>query len=167
MQMRFAAVAIVCLALAWPVAAQADTVTLKFMSYVRLQTTVRDTKPVGQGNKGDKIAFRDLLLNVVPLFGKGKGKPVAYDVGTVLYTSTTRQTINCTVYFTGIGTLVYEGPLTERADGNIVLPVSKGTGAFKGVRGTVTIGPGESKSANTFKLTVPGKFDLTGRGPVA
>jgi hypothetical protein len=168
MRMRFRWAAIVCLALAWPAAAEADTVTVKFTSVVRLQTTLRDTKPVGEGNKGDRIGFRDLLLNVKPLLGKQKGKPVAWDVGTIVYVTSAKQTITCTVHFTGMGTLFYEGPLTTRSDGNVVLPISNGTGAFKGVQGTVTIGPGERESANTFTLTVPGKLDFSGApGPVA
>lgn len=165
--MRFRWAAAVCLALVWTAAAQADTVTVKFTSVVRLQTTLRDSKPVGQGNKGDKIGFRDLLLNVKPLLGKKAGKPVAWDVGTVVYLTSAKQAITCTVHFS-MGTFVYAGPLTERSDGNIVLPISSGTGAFKGVHGTVTIGPGEKESANTFTLTVPGKLDFSGApGPVA
>ena len=47
------------------------------------QANVHDRAPKGKLNAGDSIAFRDLLLNRKPQFGKKTGKPVAYDVGTM------------------------------------------------------------------------------------
>ena len=163
MRMRMGALAIVCFLFALPAAAAAQTVTIKLMSITTV-TNQHDTPPKGKGNKGDSIDFKDLLTNRVPQFGKTAGKPVGFDAGTVRYTSDIDQRILVTATFPGVGTLTYEGSLTTRTNGDIVLPITGGTGGFKGARGTVTIGDGEARVPNTYRVTVPGTLSIYGPG---
>jgi hypothetical protein len=145
--------------------AQAQTVTIQLTS-VTTVAQQHDTKPLG-ASKGDSIDFKDLLLNRVAQFSKAKGKPVAYDVGVLTYKSKTFVTIKCQATFPGIGTITYAGPFNARADGTTVIPITGGTGAFKGATGTVTIGKGEKSAPNTYLVHVPHAIDIHGRGSVA
>ena len=140
-------------------AAQAQTVTIEVTS-VPTQANVHDRAPQGTLNAGDSIAFKDLLLNRKRQFGKSTGKPVAYDAGTITYTSRTARRLSATATFPGIGTISYAGPVVERKDGTTVVPITGGTGGFRGATGTVTIGKGESKAPNTYVITVPHHLDL-------
>ena len=140
--------------------ALAQRVTLEVTS-VTVQASAHDTPPKGKPNAGDRIAFRDMLLNRQPLFGRKKGKAVAHDVGTVTYTSAVDSTIDVIVTFEGIGTLHYHGPFVTRTDGTTVIPVTGGTGVFAGATGTVTIGKGTTRAPAVFDLSVPQKVDLT------
>ena len=140
-------------------AAQAQTLTIEVTS-VPTQAKVHDRAPQGKLNAGDSIAFRDLLLNRKPQFGKKVGKPVAYDAGTIMYTSRTARRISAKATFPGIGTISYAGRVVERRDGTTVVPITGGTGGFRGATGTVTIGRGESKAPNTYVITVPHHLDL-------
>jgi hypothetical protein len=133
--------------------AQAATVKIELTSV----TTVlqqHDTKPKGKENKGDSIDFKDLLLNRVEQFGKAKGQAVAYDVGHLVYRSATDRRIKVTATFPGVGTITYVGDFKSDSSPTTVVHITGGTGAFKGARGTVTIGPG-SKAANIYVVTVP------------
>jgi hypothetical protein len=144
-------------------AAQAQTVTVEVTS-VPTQATVHDRAPQGKLNAGDSIAFKDLLLNRKPQFGKKTGKPVAYDAGTIVYTSKTARRITARATFPRIGTISYGGPIVERKDGTTVVPITGGTGGFRGARGTVTIGKGETKAPNTYVIRVPHHLDLNATG---
>lgn len=144
-------------------AAQAQTVTIEVTS-VPTQANVHDRAPQGRLNAGDSIAFTDLLLNRKPQFGKGAEKPVAYDAGTITYTSKTRRRISATATFPRIGTISYGGPIAERKDGTTVLPITGGTGGFRGATGTVTIGKGEAKAPNTYVIRLPHHLDLDATG---
>ena len=44
---------------------------------VTVQASTHDTPPKGKPNRGDRIAFREMLLNREPLFGRKKGKGAA------------------------------------------------------------------------------------------
>jgi hypothetical protein len=156
---RAAGALLVLAALALAPAALAQRLTLEVTSKV-VQAHAHDIAPKGKPNKGDSIDFRDLLLNRTALFGKKRGKAVAYDVGTVTYTSSTATRMDVVATFPGIGTIRYGGPFVSGKDGNTVLTVTGGTGAFAGVTGTVTIGPGATKGANTYVLDVPHKVDV-------
>jgi hypothetical protein len=146
-------------------ARQAQTVTIKLTS-VTTVAIQHDTKPKGVASKGDSIDFKDLLLNRVAQFGKAKGKPVAYDVGTITYTSSKARAMECLATFPGIGTVTYGGPLAD-SSGNTILRITKGTGAFKGATGTVIIGNGEKSAPNTYLIHVPHALDIHARGNVA
>jgi hypothetical protein len=121
---------------------------------------VHDRAPQARLNAGDSVAFKDLLLNRSRQFGKGTGRPVAYDAGMITYTSRTARRLSATATFPGIGTISHSGPVVERKDGTTVVPITGGTGGFRGATGTVTIGKGESKAPNTYGVTVPHHLDL-------
>lgn len=135
-------------------AAQASTsVTLVFTSYTTI-TKTHDTAPRGKPNAGDTIEFKDLLVAVSTQLGK-KGKPVGYDAGEVMYTSKTAQKIAGVTTFPGVGTVTFEGVMKTGKDGKTRVPVVKGTGSFKGARGMLIIGTGETKAPNTYVLRLP------------
>lgn len=145
-----------------------QTVTITLTSLTMIETQHLEP-PRDKTRKGDFIAFRDLLLNRgAAQFGKKPGKAVAWDEGLVMYTSATATTIHVRAIFPGLGTITYKGPVLPDAHGNSVVPIIAGSGAFKGARGTVTIGPGRDSSPNIFHLTVPGHpIDLSSGGGAA
>jgi hypothetical protein len=159
------AVVLATAALVFSPVAQAQTVTIQLTS-VTTVAIQHDTKPVG-ASKGDSIDFKDLLLNRVSQFGKKKGKPVAYDVGTITWKNAKLTTIKCVATFPGVGTITYAGGFNARADGTTVIPIISGTGAFKGATGTVTIGKGEKSAPNTYLIHVPHALNIHARGNVA
>jgi hypothetical protein len=56
----------------------------------------------------------------------------------------------------GYGTLTIDAVTTMRKDGSYRVPVIRGTGAFKGARGTLLVGAGQKNtSPNTYVLTLP------------
>jgi hypothetical protein len=128
------------------------------------QAKVHDMAPRGKVNKGDFIDFRDLLINRRQLFGKKKGKAVGFDVGTMTYTSATQRRIDAVATFPGIGTIRFAGRFVTRKDGTTVIPVTGGTGAFQGVKGTVTITEDDNKAPNIFQLSVPHQVDVNATG---
>lgn len=135
---------------------ETERVTIKLTSLTMLETQHVEP-PRAKPHKGDYIAFRDLLVNRgTAQFGRGAGKPVAWDEGLIAYTSASASTIHVLVTFPDLGTITYKGPLVSDAHGDSVIPITDGTGAFEGAHGTVTIGPGSATSANTFEVTVPG-----------
>ena len=137
-----------------PAAQGATTVTLVFTSYTTI-TKTNDTAPRGKANAGDKIEFKDLLVTTSNQLGKKKGKPVGYDAGTVIYTSPTTQEIEGVTTFPGYGTVTFGGVMKPMKDGTVHVPVVKGTGAFKGAKGTLIIGEGNQKAPNTYVLKLP------------
>src|SRR5262245_45416226 len=113
MRIPFGVVAVAGLVFVLAPAAGAQTVTIE-VTPVPTQANVHDRAPQGTLNAGDSIVFKDLLLNRKPQFGKTTGKPVAYDAGTIMYTSRTARRISATVTFPRIGTITYGGPIAER-----------------------------------------------------
>ena len=149
----FLALALAAFALA-PAAQGATSVTLVFTSYTTITKTV-DIAPRGKPNRGDKIEFKDLLVATSNQLGKKKGKPIGYDAGTVLYTSATTQMIEGVTTIPGVGTLTFGGEMKALKDGTVHVPVIKGTGSFKGAKGTLIIGEGNEKAPNTYVLRLP------------
>jgi len=143
-----------------PGAQAATSVTLVFTSYTTI-TKTHDTPPQHKANAGDSIDFKDLLVAVSTQLGK-KGKPVGYDAGTVLYTSKTAQKIEGVTTFPGVGSVTFEGEMTTMKDGTVHVPVVKGTGVFKGARGTLIIGKGAQKAPNTYVLRLPHPLPVAG-----
>ena len=147
------AVAVAAFAAA-PAAQGAASVTLVFTSYTTI-TKTHDNPPRGKPNSGDKIEFKDLLVATDNQLGKKKGNPVGYDAGTVLYTSPTAQVIEGLTTIPGFGTLTFGGEMKASKDGTVHVPVIKGTGSFKGAKGTLIIGEGNQKAPNTYVLKLP------------
>jgi len=141
----------------------AQTVTIEFTSVIA-QRTDHDLPPKGKLSKGDYASFRDLLLNRKRQFGKKVGAPVGYDEGKMTSTGGSKTKITVKAVFPKIGTITYAGPFVTRKDGTTVLPITGGTGGFRGATGTVVIGAGESKSPNTYIVTVPHRLDLNSTG---
>ena len=166
MRTPIGALALVSVALVIASPAQAQKLTIQTSS---LSTIVvpHDIKPKNKLNKGDYIYFKDLLLNRVPQFGKKKGRPVAFDEGLITYTNGKDRKLTCIVTFPGVGTITYGGMMIDRPDGTTVFPIISGTGGFKGVTGTVTLGKGAKTPANIFAITVPGNPINIGGGGVA
>jgi len=151
--LRRLSIPVALIALAAAPAAQATiSVTYVFTSYTTI-TKTHDNPPRGKANKGDKIEFKDLLVATRNNeLGKQKGKAVGYDAGTVIYTSATTQQIEGVTTFPGIGTLTFGGEMKSMKDGTVHVPVIKGTGSFKGVKGMLIIGEGSQKAPNTYVL---------------
>jgi hypothetical protein len=141
----------------------AQTVTIQLTSLIT-QRADHDLPPKGKLNKGDYVGFKDLLLNRKAQFGKKVGLPVGYDVGTLTSTGGTRTRIAVKAVFPKIGTITYSGPIVTRKDGTTVVPITGGTGGFAGATGTVVIGSGQTKSPNTYIVTVPHAIDLNSTG---
>jgi hypothetical protein len=139
----------------------AQTVTIQLTSLIT-QRADHDLPPKGKLNKGDFVGFKDLLLNRKAQFGKKVGLPVGYDVGTMTSTGGAKTKINVKAVFPKIGTITYSGPFVTRKDGTTVVPITGGTGGFKGATGTVVIGSGETRSPNTYIVTVPHALDISG-----
>ena len=57
--------------------------------------------------------------------------------------------------FPGFGTLTFGGEMKALKDGTVHVPVIKGTGSFKGAKGTLIIGEGNEKAPNTYVLRLP------------
>jgi hypothetical protein len=144
-----------------PSAQAATSVKFVFTSYTTI-TKTHDVAPRGKANAGDSIDFKDLLVTTRSQLGKKKGKPVGYDAGTVRYTSGTTQQIAGVTTFPGIGTVTFRGEMKSMKDGTVHVPVVKGTGSFKGARGTLIIGQGEQKAPNTYVLRLPRPIPLPG-----
>jgi len=141
----------------------AQTVTIQLTSLIT-ERTDHDLPPKGKLNKGDFVGFRDLLVNRKMQFGKKTGLPVGYDVGTVTSTGGAKTKIVVKAVFPKIGTITYSGPIVTRKDGTTVVPITGGTGGFKGATGMVVIGAGQKKSPNTYIVTVPHPLDLNSSG---
>jgi hypothetical protein len=153
-------------ALLIPAAAQAraaDTLVIKVTS-VSISLQTHDKAPKGmptKASKGDTIVFHDNLLNAAVQFGKKSGAKVGTDGGTMTYTSDHSAKFLGTAHLPG-GTLTLKGQVLAASDGkSLVIPVTGGTGRFKGAHGTVLVGPGAKRSLNTYTLVLPAT------GPVA
>jgi hypothetical protein len=161
MRARTALAPVAAAVLLLPATAQArtqDTLTIKVTS-VAGKLITKDRPPKG-ASKGDTVAFRDTLLNAAPQFGKKAGAKVGSDRGTMTFTSKTSARFDGVATLPG-GTLTLKGPVAGAQDGkSIVIPVTGGTGRFKGAHGLLLVGPGKQRALNTYTLTIP-------TGPVA
>ena len=144
-----------------PASQAATNLTMKLTSYTTV-TQTHDIKPKGKANKGDSIDFKDLLVATANQLGKKPGKPVGYDAGTVLYTSSTTQKIEGVTTFPGYGTVTFAGVMKTAKDGTTTVPNVSGTGQFKGVKGMLVIGDGNQKAPNTYVLTLLHPLALPG-----
>ena len=140
-------------AIAAPMAAQAETLTIQVTSVVITIKPI-DKRPKGS-SAGDRIVYRDKLLNAVRQFGKPKGTRVGTDEGTMTFTSPNTARFNGVARLPG-GTIRIKGNVRPIAGGGIQIPVGGGTGRYAAATGTLTVGPGEKQVLNVYKLTLPG-----------
>jgi hypothetical protein len=135
-------------------AARAKKMTITILSQTRVAVP-HDLAPKGKENKGDWIRYRSLLLAVKPLWGKRKNEAVGWEVGTQTYTNATDARVNGKSTFPGQGTIQFRGVMKSLANGKISVPIVGGTGKFSGAKGVLIIGPGQTVSVNTYRLTFP------------
>jgi hypothetical protein len=137
-------------------AAHAKRMTITILSLTQV-TMPHDTTPKGRENKGDFIQYKALLVTVGPLFGRHeKNQPVGYEAGTQTFTSSTDVRVNGQATFPGQGTIEFRGDMRTLKNGLVSVPVVGGTGKFTGADGVLLIGPGDLKSVNTYRLSLPG-----------
>jgi dirigent-like protein len=149
--MRTIAVAVVLAAAVAVPVAHAGRVTIQVTS-VTVTVKRTDVPPKG-ASKGDTVASRDRLLNAKAQFGKRKGAVVGSDRGTLTVTGAHSATFSGTAVLPG-GTLRLDGPVAAVGT-SIAIPVTGGTGRFAGAKGFVLVGPGKTRSLNTYTLTLP------------
>jgi len=129
--------------------------TIKVLSLTRV-TIPHDLKPKKRENRGDYIEFKDLLVTIGPLFGKKANQPIGFDQGTLTYTSPTSARLLGVASFPGRGTIRFKGAMRPHPDGSNTVPIVGGSGRFEAAKGVLVIGPGDQRSVNTFRFTVPG-----------
>ena len=126
----------------------------KVIRVTAVTTLIRrhDVAPKGKPSPGDTILDRDRVLNAAPQFGKPAGAVVGSDTGTFTY-GANAVTFVGSVTLPG-GKLIIKGPVQFRSTTSYVLPVTAGTGAFKGAHGTLTVSGGSAKRAlNVYRLS--------------
>lgn len=113
---------------------------------------VTDKKPKGP-SAGDRSVETTKLLNAVPQFGKAEGAVVGHDKATIVLKSRTSATMTGVTYLPG-GTLTVRGRLTPDPRGGVIAPVVRGSGTFKGARGTIWIvrTTGPTRVLNVYAL---------------
>jgi hypothetical protein len=102
-------------------------------------------------SKGDTAVYRDRLLNAKAQFGKKKGANVGTDSGRLTFTGAHTATFKGKAKLPG-GTLTLSGGVYSLQNGDFVVPVTGGTGAFAGMTGTLTVGTGKNHVRNTYTL---------------
>jgi hypothetical protein len=140
----------VCVGLVATPAAFAKTTTIKVRSD-SISFRTNDIGPKG-ASKGDTIFYRDRLVNVVAQFGHKKGARVGSDTGKLTFTGAHTATFTGTVNLPG-GTMKLSGTVLTTTTHEVVIQVVSGTGAFAGLRGTLTVGNGRDHVLNTYRLT--------------
>ena len=140
-------------AVAVPGAARAETLTIQVTSVVITIKPI-DKRPKGS-SAGDRIVYRDKLLNAVRQFGKPRGARVGSDQGTMTFTSPHTARFDGSARLPG-GSVRIKGNVRPIAGGGIRIPVAGGTGRYSGATGTLTVGPGEKQAPNVYELTLPG-----------
>jgi hypothetical protein len=132
--------------------ADAGRLTIRVTS-ITLSSKTTDRPPKGT-SKGDTISFRDRLVNARPQFGRAKGSSVGSDRGTMTFTGAHDATFAGVAALPG-GTLKLSGKVVALPGNSILIPVTGGTGRFRGAKGYVLVGPGAKRALNTYALAVP------------
>jgi hypothetical protein len=136
--------------------AQGDTPrTIRVISVTTWSKYV-DVAPKGDG-PGDYVLMRDVLKNEIRQFGRRTGASIGSDSGRMTLTSKDVVSIDVTARLPG-GTLRVKGTARPDQDGDIVFPVTAGTGAYSGMTGTVTLvslSEDGNRARNTFRLHSP------------
>jgi hypothetical protein len=132
--------------------ADAGRLTIRVTS-VSLSSKAHDVAPKG-ASKGDTIVYRDRLVNARAQFGRAKGAAVGSDRGTLTFNGAHTASFSGGATLPG-GTLKLSGKVVALPGNSIVIPVSGGTGRFRGAKGYVLVGPGTKTALNTYTLTIP------------
>ena len=151
---RLVLVAVGLVALALPSFDAGAAPPPKVIRLTAVTTLVRrhDVKPTG-ASPGDTILDQDKVLNAARQFGKPVGAVVGSDTGTFRYGSSS-ITFSGTVTLPG-GKLVIKGTVEFHGTMQFVVPVTGGTGAFKGAHGTLTVVSGATakRALNVYRVS--------------
>lgn len=132
------------------------TRTIRLISTATGAELTVDRAPLGEIGVGDVLLASSRLTNAVAQFGKPKGAVVGKDEGTYEALSATKTRVRVTVHLPG-GTLRVAGIMAAGARAGR-LPVVAGTGAFKGVRGSVEVRNLDGhplRASNVYRLNLP------------
>jgi hypothetical protein len=159
---RRAASLLAATALVLTAAAQATPASHVLNVKVAIQQhgTVREPHPP-LGDAGDLFTTTLLLSNTTDAFGKPKGKSIgAMTFAYILHGSCSTETcsgatadIVATSKLPG-GTIVASENGVKLGRPPIVIPITKGTGAFAGAKGSITVGAASSPF-NTYHILLP------------
>jgi hypothetical protein len=157
---RLALPVVVALVLAGAAQGRTQTHPLVLNLTIIQHGTVRTPHPP-LGDSGDVFTTTLLLSNTAAALNK----PAKASVGAMTFqyvlhgTCSTENCNGATADIVAVSKLP-GGTVTAAEDGvklgrpPIIIPVTKGTGAFKGATGTLTVGA-ESRPVNTYKLKLP------------
>ena len=125
---------------------------------VTVSTVSHDIGPKG-ASKGDTIVYRDRLVNAAPQFGKKTGRRDRLrqrhdDLHRRPHGDLQRQGDR------SLAARSRSPARSTRRPQGLVVPVTGGTGAYAHYKGTLLVGSGSKRVANTYRLTRPS-------GPVA
>ena len=137
-------------AVALPATAATGPVRTIVVTSVTEKYVSHDIPPKG-ASKGDTIVYRDRLLNARAQFGKRTGTKVGTDSGTLRFTGAHTASFKGRATLPG-GTLTLSGDVYTLQNGDLVIPVTGGTGAYVGMTGTLTVGTGKNRVRNTYTL---------------
>jgi hypothetical protein len=132
-------------------AAKPKALTIKVTSVVSV-TKSHDNPPKGT-SPGDKVEFTDRLLNTVPQFGRDTNEQVGTDEGTMTFTGAHTARLDGEASLPD-GTITFGGQVTVVSPTSIAVPVTGGTGKYQHASGTLLVGSGEKRAANTYKLVI-------------
>jgi allene oxide cyclase len=136
-----------------PASASARTTLVLRFTSVTTSEKVFDLPPKGE-SVGDHVFSTSRLLNAVAQLGKPKGAVVGTDSGTMTFAAGPTFRVDVTTRL-GSDTLRMRGVMSIRP-GQLILPVTGGTGRFAGARGTMVIRALSSdgrRATNTYRLT--------------
>jgi hypothetical protein len=133
---------------------QVKAVTLRVTSVVT--STKSHARSPKQATAGDHVDFKDKLLNGTSgQFGKGANEVVGSDEGVMTFTSSNTATLEGVAHLPD-GDIHFRGAVTVLANRSLTVPVVGGTGRYQRASGTLLVGTGSKRSANTYSLLLNG-----------
>lgn len=157
---RIVPLAAVVLALAAAAQARPASHVLALRLSIIQHGTVRTAHPPA-GDAGDLFTTTLLLNNTTAALGKAAGASVgAMIFAYVLHGTCSTESCNgATADITATsrlpgGTVIASATGVKLGHPPIVIPITKGTGAFKGAKGQVTVGAAASP-INTYRIVLP------------
>jgi autotransporter-associated beta strand protein len=134
-----------------PAGGNAEKVTISVTS-ILVSMKTKDVKPAGL-SRGDRRIYRNTLRNAVAQFGKPKGAKVGSDSGTLTLTGAHTARYSGTARLPG-GTLVVRGAVKPVNQTELRIAVVGGTGRYSSARGTLTVGQGDRRALNVYRLVL-------------